>query len=542
MNSQFFQQNSQNGQNCSSNNYQVPTDNYPINYFPPIIRNAIIQVAKEFDLPLGLFADSALATISLACQDKINVRRYKGLECPVSLFIFPISNKGEGKSTAYKPFIKFISEFLSKKTTESEGLNKKFIAERSRWEDDLKGIKAARILARQKSLPLDELDAKHDEIIFREPVKPREINLFLENSTATELLNSLNSDSPSAIIITQDSGTVFDNGVLQKLANLNKLWDGSDIHFSRSEVRYTLKNSRLSLFVMTQLNVLEDYLKGKGSLALGNGFLDRCLISQPESTVSQILGSAALHDHSDQHLNIFGNRLLEILNTQSTVPPIMLELSSEANAQLIAHYDFIRSQLRSQDSSSTLSQQTIRMPEISARLAALFHFFSGEQGLISQSCVSNAIEIARWYQYQFYIFQWQQQQKHIKPVKISALAVTPKVNRFPNKISKDELHANKLEDFLKSLNTRMPGRTSIRLKYIEENIGYPLKRSEIHRINAIRFLSNLNKIAVVKYNNEIYLCLNPQFFYIPDFDNGDNHLSQIDAVLLKPDQFNLYSI
>lgn len=511
-------------------------DGYPINLFPEIIRNAIIEVSIDLDLPVGLVADCALAAISLVCQDKINVDRYNKFQGPVSLFIFTIADKSTGKSTAYKPFMNFIDEFEEEKHLEFHELNKKYEVEKSRWSVELEGALSAIKVAKRKNLPLVDLNKEHDEVWGRKPIQPKEVKIKFEKVSPVVVLESLHENWPSASLISSEGGTVFNSQTLNNLSDINKLWSGEKITLDRkSESSFILKDARLSIFLMTHSKIFIDYLDGKGSQALDNGFIDRCLISKPYSTSSELFNTTLKSENlaiESSHLEKFGYRLKEILRKPSGQPPILLKLSDPANQRLKFFYDLIKNASKIGNSNSIFIDFPSKLPETSARLAALFHYFSGAEGLISDEMIYKTNEICAWYQWQFINFR-KSQEKPSKIIKQPSISKFEKIDLFPNKVPQHETDARDMKDFLRSLLPKMVGCNTIRLGYIKKTIGHPFKRSSNRTTNAIQLLMNQSSLRIYYWNNEEYYQLNPLHFEIINYGNAENNLSREDAFFIN---------
>jgi hypothetical protein len=81
-------------------------DDFPVDAFPPLIKNAICEAHEVTKAPIALIAASALGAISLACQNRIDVIRPGNHRGPVSLFVLTIAESGERKSTVDKLLLK----------------------------------------------------------------------------------------------------------------------------------------------------------------------------------------------------------------------------------------------------------------------------------------------------------------------------------------------------------------------------------------------------------------------------------------------------
>lgn len=77
-------------------------DNYPVDYFPDFIKNAIYEVQQRTQAPLSLISVSCLGAMSYAVQNRIDVCRFDGLQGPPSLYLITEAESGERKSTVDK--------------------------------------------------------------------------------------------------------------------------------------------------------------------------------------------------------------------------------------------------------------------------------------------------------------------------------------------------------------------------------------------------------------------------------------------------------
>ena len=78
---------------------KVEPEPYPLDALPGTIRAAVEEVAAFIKAPVPLVASSALASLSVATQAHIDVKRADKLQGPSSLFLLTIADSGERKST-----------------------------------------------------------------------------------------------------------------------------------------------------------------------------------------------------------------------------------------------------------------------------------------------------------------------------------------------------------------------------------------------------------------------------------------------------------
>lgn len=86
---------------------------YPVDVLPPILKNAVIEIAEQTQAPIAMVACSALATLSTAVQGHINVQRpgSRNLIGPTSLYFLTLADSGERKSTVDREFTEPIQVF-----------------------------------------------------------------------------------------------------------------------------------------------------------------------------------------------------------------------------------------------------------------------------------------------------------------------------------------------------------------------------------------------------------------------------------------------
>jgi hypothetical protein len=129
------------------------------------------------------------------------------------------------------------------------------------------------------------------------------------------------------------------------LAALNSLWQADPIRRTRAgDGHVTLYGRRLAMHLLTQPVVAHALLSDP--LAEGTGFLARCLISEPPSTIGTRLAAKARHNPAA--LAAFGARLREIL--EAALPmcaetrelrPRLLPLSAGARELLVRFADAV---------------------------------------------------------------------------------------------------------------------------------------------------------------------------------------------------------
>ncbi len=96
----------------------LPTVSNPVialHWFPvvrcKILYNAINEVKTNTQAPVELVLMTALAALSISCQNLIDVQLPIGNTVPTSLMLFLVADSGERKSTVEKKLFASIREF-----------------------------------------------------------------------------------------------------------------------------------------------------------------------------------------------------------------------------------------------------------------------------------------------------------------------------------------------------------------------------------------------------------------------------------------------
>ena len=373
---------------------------FPVDAFPKIIRNAIYEVEQNTQAPQALIAASALGVISLACQNRIDVCRLNDLRSPVSLFLLTLAESGERKSTVDKMLMKPLYQL-------EENLFEKYTHDLTVWRNDeiIFNIEKKALMSKLKS----DIRRGKDDLATNENLK-----LLLEShrKAPVRFKQIFNDATPAAIkdylcgywrsvgIMSDEAGTIFNGYTLNELPFINKMWDGAMFPVERkSESEKLIRDARMTLSLMVQPDIFKGYIKRKGDMAKGIGFFARCLMCQPGSTQGnrQITSPVV----STEHLTIFHQRLMEIVNESiarnNENDRLCLRFSSEAEECWIAFYNKVESDMGVFGILSDFKDCASKVAENMARIAALLHYFNGNDGDIPLSTTEAAIKISTWY-------------------------------------------------------------------------------------------------------------------------------------------------
>ena len=241
-----------------------------------------------------------------------------------------------------------------------------------------------------------------------EPIAPRVPRLIYGDATPEALTYSLAKVWPSGGVISSEAGSVFgghgmgSDSVMRNLAALNQLWDGATLPVERrSSESFTVRGARLTMALQVQEATIRAFFANTKGLARGTGFLARFLVSWPQSTQGTRHFTEA--PTSWPALATFNNRLTAILNEAAPIDdggalsPAMLTLAPDAKAAWVNFHDAIESELSTGKELYDVRDVASKTADNAARLAALFHVFTGGIGPIDIDAMESAARITAWH-------------------------------------------------------------------------------------------------------------------------------------------------
>ena len=387
---------------------QIDQQDYPIDALPELIRCAVQEVAEFVKAPIALVATSALAALSVSTQAYVDVQRADKLYGPCGLFLLAIADSGERKSTCDSFFIKVIRDYEAQKFEEAKPLIAEYKSDQTIWETQRSGL-LEKIKSQFKAgKPSREKENELHDLDKRKPIAPRVQRLIYGDATPEALQYALAKEWPSGGVISSEGGSVFGShgmgkeSIMRNLAALNQLWDGSELKTERrSTESFTVKGARLTMALQVQEATIRAFLTTTNGLARGTGFLARFLVSWPKST--QGTRSFTEAPANWESLDAFKNRLTFILNQAAPIDengvlvPVMLQMSPDAKVHWVAFHDAIESELSSGGELYEVRDVASKTADNAARLAALFHMFSGCIGPIGLEAMESGGRIAAWH-------------------------------------------------------------------------------------------------------------------------------------------------
>ena len=387
---------------------QIEPQQYPLDALPDIVRRAVEEVAGFVKAPIPLIATSALAALSLAIQTHFDVERADKLSGPTGLFLLAIADSGERKSTCDGFFTTAIRDYEAREQEAAKPVIRAYKSEHDAWEAQRSGLKEKIKNLTKEGKPSTALVQQLHDLDADESTAPRVPQLIYGDATPEALTHSLSKEWPSGGVISSEAGSVFGShgmggdSVMRNLAALNQLWDGATLKTKRrSSESFTVRGARLTMALQVQEVTIRAFFDSTKGLARGTGFLARFLVSWPESTQGTRNFTEAPANWPA--LATFNSRLTLILNRPAPIDddgaltPAMLTLAPDAKAAWVAFHDAIESELSTGRELYDVRDVASKTADNAARLAALFHIFTGSIGPIDFAAMESAARVTAWH-------------------------------------------------------------------------------------------------------------------------------------------------
>ncbi len=305
-----------------------PALDYPLAALGPLLGNAAKRIHGVVQAPAGLCGQSGLAAASLAVQAHADVSISGSIE-PLSLWHVTIGASGERKSAADKWALREHVEFERERTTT-------YRQQLADHDMDMSAWKAAERIASGKKGSDAEAIRSALYALGAAPEPPLLPWLLLSEPTMEGLHKAYQHGRPGIGLFNADAGDFLGGPAMNKdnrtksAASFSKLWDNGCFDRVRAGDGATKYHGRrLALHLMVQPVIAESVLSD--DVLVGQGFLARCLLAWPASTI----GTREYQDVDlthDPDLARYWRRMRDLLDE---APPLQQGTRNELNPRVL---------------------------------------------------------------------------------------------------------------------------------------------------------------------------------------------------------------
>jgi hypothetical protein len=383
--------------------YYYPTLPIPDAPYPapslahPCFSSAVLEAAENLKLPHPFVCLTALSAIAAVLQELVDIEMPSGNALPVSLNTLVTVPSGGGKNRTINLFKRSIEEFEAQQILASEREMAAYKTKYEIWSHQRKDLlkKQCKVLLGDE---LVEVLLAHDQ---KAPVPPKPFRMVFEDTTPEALLASLGEGGHGAWLVTSEGGIILSQHSMKNMPALNQLWSGDRVTVDRKTTgSFVLANVRISVLIMSQPGIFEDFISRYGGLARESGFFARCLVlAVPPSVVGQYEDDQVLNWQNLEQFHVVLRRFLSM--SVSGISRSAVRFSPEARRRWIAIKNAVVEESRMGGRFTDFPDLAARTPENIARISALLHFFEGRGCDISLETLDYACCLCFWHVDQF---------------------------------------------------------------------------------------------------------------------------------------------
>lgn len=369
--------------------------------------STVMEINDNLQVPIEMAMAALLGAIATPCQGRYDVELPYGSRKPLSLAILISAISGDRKSALLDHVMSPIRKVEREQRRQHEQLMENYQAERSQWLSEKQAITKAIYRKKTKGASTKKETQELQDHYALMPNRPRRFALLYEDTTAEALFQGLADELPTASLITDEGHTALQSPMFRALGKLNTLWSGGSAIVSRaSKEEISLENVRLSMLLMVQPGVLEEYMQKTGAQARESGLWGRFLVCAPQSMQGgrfidpNMLEQWEAWEQASERLTTLTRKNLEIAHTPHMEREVV-RFSESARQAWVKVYNEIEAEMAPGRRYAGCGDHASKLAENIARVAALLHLFENEDEEIGLKNLILAIDIVHYFSEHF---------------------------------------------------------------------------------------------------------------------------------------------
>lgn len=373
---------------------------YPVDAFPIIPREAAMELERNVQAPPSMIGTELLAAMSATAQANVKVKLPTGGDPKtVSLYTMTVAEPGERKTQIHRFIFRSLHQRDEIHATHFAAEMEEYNLKISIFDSVIRELTRQITQATCAGNPTDELTAKLKEQQKLKPAKPRSRRLIFQNASERSILEAMEGDGRSVALLSDEGEVILSSPLLARNAVLNKAWDGGPVLLDRANgVSLTARDTRTTVSIMVQGEVLRDFLQRRGQSARGSGFLARFLITCPQSTRGWRFNHVG--NQSWHALHALYNLINELSGDATCTPcrvDVVYEFDDYATHDWINYVNHIEANIQPTGALRNIPDFASKAGEITARIAAILHHFGRQQGKMSRDTLKRAMDLMDFY-------------------------------------------------------------------------------------------------------------------------------------------------
>ena len=317
---------------------------FPVDAFPPAIRDYVLAVAETTQTPVDMAATAALAVLALCQQGKYRIKGKDDWIEPLNLFTVIVAEPSERKSAVISHMTGAVHHFEAEYNKQHSGAVERSRMEKRILEKQQRNLEE--MVIKGKAQMEDLQDVAMQLANFRE-VKP--MRLYVDDVTTEKLTSVLAENNGTAAIVSAEGG-IFDMlaGIYTKNVNIDvflKAHSGDDIRVDRiGRSSESISLPALTVLLAVQPSVLSGMMSN--GVFRGRGLTARFMYCMPQSKVGD--RKYRTQPIPDEVSRCYEVLIRNLLQEETSKTPELIRLSPEADKLLEGFACEVESKLKTE--------------------------------------------------------------------------------------------------------------------------------------------------------------------------------------------------
>lgn len=322
--------------------HTLPT--FPVDAFPPAIRDYVLAVAETTQTPVDMAATAALAVLALCQQGKYRIKGKDDWIEPLNLFTVIVAEPSERKSAVISHMAGAVHRYEAAYNQQHAAAIERSRVEKRILEKQQRNLEE--MVLKGKAQIEDLQDVSMQLANFQEVMPMR---LYVDDVTTEKLTSVLSENNGTAAILSAEGG-IFDmlSGIYTKNVNIDvflKGHSGDTIRVDRiGRNSESIMHPALTVLLAVQPNVLSGMMSN-GTFR-GRGLTARFMYCMPQSRIGDRLYRT--QPIPDEVSRCYELTIRNLLDEEMPQFPELIYLSPEADKLLEAFAGEVESKLKNE--------------------------------------------------------------------------------------------------------------------------------------------------------------------------------------------------
>lgn len=369
------------------------------NHVHDLIDQSANEMSGNLQIDKKMALSSYLTAASSALQGVADIRWPDGRVSPLSLFTLTLADSGERKTTAFNKANSVILAKNKELAVSNDLRIRKYENEIRIWNKKYKAVenKIGREAVRGRET--EQYEKMLEELDRNKPKKPMIIDFIYKDSTSEALMQGLSDKSKYASLISSEGAGILNGGAFKNYASINDAWSGDDLKIDRKSTASSyVKGARLTIGVMLQTEIMNEFNKKNSSEFRASGLWARFFVFLPESRIGK---RNHVGPEQSYYSNIFNTKCSGYIYNQINILENRVErktmsLSKEAAIEFAVMCQHFEVQTLPGGQYVLFKDLASKMPENIIRLSAILSAFDNGLDLrVSKHYLCKAFEIVQ---------------------------------------------------------------------------------------------------------------------------------------------------